>query len=82
MVMYEMWWVRYFRSERRLSDFYGSFSGDTSCRSNTAGYCVLYVGNVWKSCMDVNISPYFGDRSYRYTYSAQNLIAAECEKEA
>lgn len=27
MIMYEVWWVRYFRSERRLSDFYSSFFG-------------------------------------------------------
>ena len=27
MLMYEAWWVRYFRSERRLSDFYSSFFG-------------------------------------------------------
>ncbi len=27
MVMYELWWVRYFRSERRLSDFYSGFMG-------------------------------------------------------
>lgn len=27
MIMYEAWWVRYFRSERKLSDFYSSFSG-------------------------------------------------------
>ena len=27
MIMYEAWWVRYFRSERRLSDFYSSFFG-------------------------------------------------------
>lgn len=27
MLMYEAWWVRYFRSERRLSDFYSSFLG-------------------------------------------------------
>lgn len=27
MVMYEIWWVRYFRSERRLTDFYSSFLG-------------------------------------------------------
>ena len=25
MAMYELWWVRYFRSERKLSDFYSSF---------------------------------------------------------
>ena len=27
MIMYEIWWVRYFKSERKLSDFYSSFSG-------------------------------------------------------
>lgn len=27
MVMYELWWIRYFRSEGRLSDFYSSFLG-------------------------------------------------------
>lgn len=25
MAMYELWWVRYFRSERKLSDFYSGF---------------------------------------------------------
>lgn len=27
MVMYEIWWVRYFKSERRLADFYSSLLG-------------------------------------------------------
>lgn len=27
MVLYEVWWARYFRSERRLSDFYSSLFG-------------------------------------------------------
>lgn len=27
MALYELWWVRYFRSERKLTDFYGSFLG-------------------------------------------------------
>lgn len=27
MAMYELWWIRYFRSERKLSDFYSSFFG-------------------------------------------------------
>lgn len=25
MIMYELWWLRYFKSERRLEDFYSSF---------------------------------------------------------
>lgn len=27
MLLYELWWVRYFRSEMALSDFYSSFLG-------------------------------------------------------
>ena len=27
MLLYELWWGRYFRSPRRLEDFYGSFLG-------------------------------------------------------
>ncbi len=27
MALYDMWWVRYFRSSRTLSDFYSSFFG-------------------------------------------------------
>ena len=27
MAMYELWWLRYFRSQRRLKDFYSSFLG-------------------------------------------------------
>lgn len=27
MIMYEIWWVRYFKSERKLADFYKSFLG-------------------------------------------------------
>lgn len=27
MVLYELWWVRYFKSEHKLKDFYSSFFG-------------------------------------------------------
>lgn len=27
MVMYELWWIRYFLNEQKLSDFYSSFLG-------------------------------------------------------
>lgn len=27
MIMYEIWWIRYFKSERSLTDFYSSFLG-------------------------------------------------------
>lgn len=27
MIMYEIWWIRYFKSERKLTDFYSGFLG-------------------------------------------------------
>ncbi|MCI8483207.1 MAG: hypothetical protein HFH41_02570 [Lachnospiraceae bacterium] len=27
MVLYELWWIRYFRGEKRMADFYSSFLG-------------------------------------------------------
>ena len=27
MLLYELWWIRYFRSERKMSDFYSSLLG-------------------------------------------------------
>ncbi len=27
MILYEFWWLRYFKSERRMADFYSSFAG-------------------------------------------------------
>jgi len=27
MILYECWWIRYFRSERKLGDFYSSYIG-------------------------------------------------------
>jgi len=32
MVMYELWWLRYFKSQKKLSDFYSSF-----CRIPVSG---------------------------------------------
>lgn len=27
MIVYELWWIKYFKSDRKLSDFYSSFLG-------------------------------------------------------
>lgn len=27
MIIYELWWIKYFKSEKKLSDFYSSFIG-------------------------------------------------------
>ena len=48
MVMYELWWMRYFLNEQRLSDFYSSFLGiplagaTTCCVDNSYGSSSIY----------------------------------------
>lgn len=37
--MYDIWWVRYFKSERKLADFYSSCLGECY----TAGDCVFLI---------------------------------------
>ena len=44
MVLYELWWVRYFRSERTLSDFYGSFFGIPVAGATLPVLAFLFLG--------------------------------------
>ncbi len=53
MVMYEIWWIRYFKSERRLTDFYSSFlgipvAGATPCRY-LRFFCLAFTEK-WCGC--------------------------------
>lgn len=51
MQLYELWWVRYFKSNKTLSDFYGSFIGipaPGAVLPVAAFFCLgLYGKNVW-----------------------------------
>ncbi len=44
MVLYELWWVRYFRSEKTLSDFYGSFFGIPVAGATLPVLAFLFLG--------------------------------------
>ena len=51
MVLYEFWWVRYFKSERTLKDFYNSFFGvpvaGAALPAAAFFFLGLYVKVIW-----------------------------------
>lgn len=71
MVMYELWWVKYFRSERRLSDFYSGFMGIPLAGATLPVAALFLFGHIRQSRLDIGGGRYFRNRAYRNTYSAQ-----------
>lgn len=50
MILYELYWIKYFKSERRLQDFYASFAGFPLAGASLPVIAVtllgLYSGNL------------------------------------
>lgn len=46
MIFYEMWWIRYFRSDRTLLDFYSSFLG-VPVAGATLPVCAFFLLGVY-----------------------------------
>lgn len=44
MAMYELWWIRYFHSEQKLSDFYSSFLGVPLAGATLPVFSFLLLG--------------------------------------
>ena len=62
MIMYEIWWVRYFKS-----------FGHSGGRRHAASACVFSAGHLWKSYMDADCKHYFGNRAYWDSFAAFHL---------
>ena len=75
MVLYELWWVRYFRSERTLSDFYSSFLGVPVAGATLPVLAFLLLGIYGKAIYD-NFRRYIGNRAHWDTSctSKRNLM--------
>ena len=72
MIMYEVWWIRYFRSERRFFiRLLQWFFWHTSCRGNPASHGIFYVGDIWKGAVDADSNTYLRDWACRNTHAAQ-----------
>lgn len=44
MLLYELWWIRYFRSERKLKDFYRGFFGIPLAGATLPVFAFLLLG--------------------------------------
>ena len=63
MIMYEIWWIRYFKGGKTLKDFYGSFLGIPVPGATLPIAAFLLLGIYGRV-----ISSDFGNRSYRYSF--------------
>jgi hypothetical protein len=68
MVMYILWWVRYFRSKKELQDFYSGFLGIPG--GGPARYRFLPIGNIWESYLDAGCGSNSRYGAYRHTFAA------------
>lgn len=46
MVCYELYWIRYFKSEKTMNDFYSSFLGGAGSRCDISDSCVFCAGTL------------------------------------
>lgn len=44
MILYELWWIRYFHSQRKLSDFYSGFLGIPLAGATLPVFAFLLLG--------------------------------------
>lgn len=47
MILYEIYWIRYFRSDKTMKDFYSSFIRNTCCRSYSSSNCIFIIRDIW-----------------------------------
>ena len=68
MVLYEIYWIRYFGSKKTMEDFYSSILGIPGCGSNAACSGLPFISCLWEEyhsrsrCFDT------GDRTYRHSF--------------
>ena len=70
MILYECWWIRYFKSNRTWKDFYNSFYGIPVAGAILPVVAFFFSGNIWESELADRFRHYFRDRSYWYPFAA------------
>ncbi len=69
MLLYEGYWIRYFKSDKTMKDFYTSFLGIPSW-SNSPYFCLPDASNLWKKCISYPCCSDFRNWTYRDTLSS------------
>ena len=65
MVLYEIYWIRYFKSGKTMGDFYRSLWGIPVAGGCAASRGVLAAGSLWKKPPDASSGDTAGNRAYR-----------------
>ena len=77
MVLYEVWWIRYFKSEKTLKDFYRGILGIPVAGATLPVIAFLLLGiyggarNIWRKYSDAHWLSHTWSRSYRNPSAAQ-----------
>ena len=61
MILYEIYWIRYFKSNKTMKDMY------TSCRCYIASISIFIVRCIWKKYISYFFKYYIRNRTYRNT---------------
>ena len=64
MVLYEVYWIRYFRSAKTMKDMYSSLLGYSGGRCNIASMCILSIEYIWQKPVFICCSNHIGDWTY------------------
>ena len=64
MILYEIYWIRYFKSKKTMKDFYSS----SGSRGNFAGIGIFITGHIWKKYISDYCNDSLGNRTYWNTH--------------
>lgn len=70
MILYEIYWVRYFKKSKIIKGFLQQPVRHSCCRRNTTGSCIFVIGHIRKEHLFNYFGNNFGDRSYRDSYKS------------
>ena len=65
MIMYEVWWIKYFRSDKEMKDFYSSFLGIPVAGASLPVTAFFIAGDLRKKYSAYNLNGNFRYRTYR-----------------
>lgn len=71
MILYEVFWIRYFRSEKTMKDFLQQHTWHPGSRSNAACAGISAVGHLWKEQYSGDCCCDSGNRTHWHSSDAQ-----------
>lgn len=69
MILYELWWVRYFKSKKNMKDFYSSLFAIPVSGATLPVAAFFLLVDIRKSNLANDFSCNFGNWPYRYSFA-------------